>query len=72
MPKLVSLPAKKIIKILEAHGFVFDHATGSHYFYHNITAKRLVAVPFHRQDVKKGTLLSIINQAGLDKALFRK
>jgi predicted RNA binding protein YcfA (HicA-like mRNA interferase family) len=67
LPKLPSLTPKKVIKILEQHGFQLDHSSGSHLvFYHPEKAKR-VTVPFHRKDIPKGTLLAILKQAGIDK-----
>ena len=67
MPKSPVLTAKKVIAKLIQSGFRLDHSTGSHYiFYHSITKKRVV-VPYHTKDLPKGTLLSILKQAGLSK-----
>ena len=67
MPKLPSLTPKKIIRVLEQHGFQLDHSTGSHrIYYHKDTGKR-VTVPFHTNDLPLGTLLSILKQAGLSR-----
>jgi len=67
MPKLPVLTAKRLIKILEKLGFRLDHKTGSHFiFYHPLLYKR-VTVPVHTKDLPKGTLLSILKQAGIGK-----
>ncbi|PIT93523.1 hypothetical protein COU00_03925 [Candidatus Falkowbacteria bacterium CG10_big_fil_rev_8_21_14_0_10_43_11] len=67
MPKLKNLTPKKLIKIIEQKGFQLDHATGSHFiFYHPLLYKR-VTVPVHTKDLPKGTLLSILKQAGIGK-----
>jgi predicted RNA binding protein YcfA (HicA-like mRNA interferase family) len=67
MPKLPVLTPQDVIKILENKGFILDRAKGSHYiFYHPIT-KRRVIVPYHKNNLPKGTLLAILNQAGISK-----
>ncbi|HDZ87851.1 MAG TPA: type II toxin-antitoxin system HicA family toxin [Nitrospirae bacterium] len=54
-----------IIKILLQNGFELDHQTGSHRVYYNSVTKRRAVVPYHKRDIPKGTLLSILKQAGL-------
>ncbi len=67
MPKLPILTSARIIKILKKKGFQLDHATGSHFiFYHRELSKRVV-VPHHSKDLPKGTLFTILKQAGIDK-----
>ncbi len=57
-----------LIKLLEYHGFVFKRAKGSHQIYYNATTNITVIVPVHgAKDIKKGTFLAIIKQAGIDK-----
>jgi predicted RNA binding protein YcfA (HicA-like mRNA interferase family) len=59
---------KYLIKILEAYGFVFKRAKGSHQLYYNASTNTTVIVPFHgNKDLKKGTFLAILKQAGIDK-----
>lgn len=67
MLKLPIITSKKLIKILEKIGFQLDHTTGSHFiFYHPQTKKRAV-VPYHIKDLPKGTLMSILREAGITK-----
>ena len=66
MSKLPSLTSDKIIKILLENGFVLDHQTGSHRIYLNEETKKRVVVPYHKKDLPKGTLLSIIKAAGIE------
>lgn len=65
MPKEPSLTPDRIIKILLKNGFELDHQAGSHRVYYNPVTKRRAVVPYHRRDLPKGTLLSILRQAGL-------
>ncbi|MDR3642602.1 MAG: type II toxin-antitoxin system HicA family toxin [Candidatus Doudnabacteria bacterium] len=67
MPKLPVLTARRIIKLLKRNGFILDHATGAHYIFYNAARDRHVTVPYHAKDLPKGTLLSILDQAGLDR-----
>lgn len=67
MSKLPVLTSKQIIKVLQKKGFALDHITGSHYIFYHPLYKRRVVVPYHIKDLPKGTLLSILKQAGLDR-----
>jgi predicted RNA binding protein YcfA (HicA-like mRNA interferase family) len=67
MPKLPALTPRDIIQMLEERGFVLDRVKGSHHiYYHSATGHRAV-VPFHKKDLPKGTMLSILKQAGIDR-----
>jgi predicted RNA binding protein YcfA (HicA-like mRNA interferase family) len=53
---------------LEENGFIFKRSKGSHKLYYNPINNKTVIVPLHRgKDLKKGTFLAIIKQAGIDK-----
>jgi predicted RNA binding protein YcfA (HicA-like mRNA interferase family) len=65
MPKIPSLTAEKVIKLLLQHGFELDHQTGSHRVYFNKTTKKRAIVPYHRKELPRGTLISILKHAGL-------
>lgn len=67
MPKLIVLKPKEIEKLILKKGFVFDHSKGSHKIYYNSVEKSRVIIPFHKRDLPKGTLLSILHQANLTK-----
>ncbi len=64
----MNLSAKNLIKILRKNGFEFRRAKGSHQVYYNNETNKTVIVPLHgNKDLAKGTFLSIIKQAGIDK-----
>lgn len=67
MPKLPVLTPRLVIRILLKQGFVLDRASGSHHIYFHSILKKRVTVPIHTRTLPKGTLLSIIKQAGLSK-----
>jgi predicted RNA binding protein YcfA (HicA-like mRNA interferase family) len=64
---------REFIKILEAHKFWLERQESSHRHYKN-AAGNLVTVAAHDlgDEVKKGTLKSMIRQSGLSQKLFRK
>ena len=64
----MNLSPKHLIKFPEEKGFVFKRAKGSHQLYYNPESNKTVIVPVHGgKDLKKGTFLAVIRQAGLDK-----
>ncbi|MFZ3382723.1 MAG: type II toxin-antitoxin system HicA family toxin [Candidatus Methanoperedens sp.] len=62
MPKLPSVSGKKIIRSLNKIGFTIVRQKGSHVFMQK--GEATVTVPLHNP-VKKPTLKSILNQAGV-------
>ena len=69
-PALSDLPVRKVIKALESVGFSYVRTRGSHAVYRNRDG-RAVVVPQHGV-VKRGTLASILRQAGLTPGEFLK
>ena len=63
MTKLPSLKSKEIIRALQRAGFVEHRQKGGHKILKKNTLR--VIVPIYPRDLKKGTVLSIIEQAGL-------
>lgn len=66
MPKLYS--SRRIITVLQEHGFVAIDQTGSHkkFRYENST----VIVPSPKREIPYGTFMSILRQSGLKKEDF--
>jgi len=67
MPKLPTFTYKKLIRVLEKSGFQIDHTTGSHFIFYNKINKKRATVPLHRKELPKGTLMSILKEAGISK-----
>jgi predicted RNA binding protein YcfA (HicA-like mRNA interferase family) len=69
------MKVRELIGILESQGFVLERRRGSHRIYKGRVGgkARLVVVAGHREsdDIKPGTLRSIIRQSGLPKRIFR-
>lgn len=66
MPPLPIVRPKQVIKVLQGIGFIIVRQTGSHIrLVHQTESRRRVTIPFHKKDLKKGTLKSILQQAEL-------
>ena len=60
---------REVIKALSKKGFYVTHQRGSHMYLTDMNRKHKVTVPRH-DPIKTGTLLSIIEQAGLARDEF--
>jgi len=67
MPKLSLFTSRKLIKTLKALGFQLDHTTGSHFIFYNPQTKKRAVVPHHTKDLPKGTITSILKEAGVSR-----
>jgi predicted RNA binding protein YcfA (HicA-like mRNA interferase family) len=68
MPKLPAVKSREVIRFLEQNGFILDHASGSHFIFYHPTSKRRAVVAQHNRDIPKGTLLSLLREAGFSRA----
>lgn len=69
-PALADLPLRKVVNALTKAGFVHVRTKGSHAVYQHPNG-RVVVVPQHAT-VKRGTLASILRQAGLTTVEFQQ
>ncbi len=67
MSKLPAVKPRELIKFLEQNGFVLDHVSGSHYIFYHPGSRRRAVVPRHNRDVPRGTLLSLLREAGFSR-----
>ena len=70
MPKLPSLKPREVVKKLKKLGFIKHHQVGSHLTMKHPETKQRAVIPMHLKDVKRGTLASILREAGIDRELF--
>lgn len=69
MSKLPILSAREVIKVLGKFGFRVHRQTGSHIHLWHPERRLLVTVPNH-QELAKGTLISIMKQAKIERDMF--
>jgi predicted RNA binding protein YcfA (HicA-like mRNA interferase family) len=66
MSDLPIVRPRQVIRALERAGFFVHNTRGSHYFLrHPEKPGILVTVPYHRRDLKRGTLRSILRPTGI-------
>ena len=63
----MNLSPEYLIRLLEKNDFVFRRSKGSHRVYYNPINDKTIVVPYHNgKDLKKGTFMTIIKQAGIE------
>jgi predicted RNA binding protein YcfA (HicA-like mRNA interferase family) len=70
MSNISSYTPKDIAGILKNKGFIHDRSKGSHQVWINPVSGKRVVLPMHKKDLPKGTLYSILKQAGIEKDDF--
>ena len=71
--RLPALKPKDVFRVLTKAGFFLHHSTGSHYYLKHPDKPELrITLPWHTRDLKRGTLRSIIEQAGYTVDEFAK
>ena len=71
MARLRVLSGAEVCRILAQHGFVEVRQRGSHVVMQKRAGKTTVTVPVPDHDeLRRGTLLSIVRQSGLPRAPF--
>lgn len=71
MPKLRVLSGQEVCKIMSQHGFVNVRRKGSHIIMQKREGQTTITVPVpDHQELRIGTLVGIIRQSGLPRALF--
>lgn len=59
------MTSQEMIKYLKKNGFEIISQNGSHVKLKNFETGRMVIVPYHSKDLKKGMEQAILKQAGL-------
>ncbi|MDR1505547.1 MAG: type II toxin-antitoxin system HicA family toxin [Treponema sp.] len=60
------MTVREVLKLLRDDGWFVHEQNGSHVQLKHPVKKDRVTVPNHRGDIKRGTLHSILKQAGLE------
>ena len=71
MNRLPPAKPRQVLRALQRAGFVVHHTSGSHYILkHPGKPGSRVTLPYHNRDLKRRTLESILDQAGLTHEEF--
>lgn len=65
--KLPVIKPIQIVKILESVGFEKRRQTGSHLILRHPKTGKIIPIPIHSRELKRGTLMSILKQAELSR-----
>jgi len=66
--RLPALTSADVIRIIERAGFRFIRPRGSHRIF--ACGNALIVVPFHRGDLRTGTIRAIVKASGLSTEAF--
>ena len=69
---MASFKAREIVKILQKLEYIQKRQTGSHLIMYNPKVKRIIPVPIHTKELKKGLVRAIIKQAVSTEEEFLK
>lgn len=69
---MASFKPKEVVSILKKLGFTEKRQTGSHLMMYHSDKNKIIPVPIHAKDIKKGLIKGIIKQAGSTEAEFIK
>jgi len=68
--RLPSVRPREVVRALERAGFAQYRQTGSHLIMVHRGRKKIVTVPMHAREIKRGLLSGIIKQSGLSQREF--
>jgi predicted RNA binding protein YcfA (HicA-like mRNA interferase family) len=72
MTKLPIVSAKQVIKVLSKFGYEYDHQKGSHVILRKrVAPHRRISIPNY-EELPRGTLRAILEEAGLTDEQFLK
>ncbi len=69
---MASFKPREVVSILQKLGFNEKRQTGSHKVMYHPDTKKIVPVPIHPKDIKKGLMKGIIKEAGSSEEEFLK
>ena len=67
-----SFKARELVRILEKLGYIQKRQTGSHLIMYHAKQKKIIPVPMHANELKKGLVRGIIKQAESSEEEFLK
>ncbi|MDD5055278.1 MAG: type II toxin-antitoxin system HicA family toxin [Candidatus Peribacteraceae bacterium] len=70
MNRLPALNPAQLVRALKTVGFKKVRQNGSHLVLVSQDQRRLVVVPMHKRDIKRGLLFGILKSAGLSQREF--
>lgn len=69
---MASFKPREVISILQKLGFIEKRQTGSHKIMYHAVRNKIIPVPIHPKDIKRGLIKGIIKQAESSEEEFLK
>ena len=69
---MASFKPKEVVRILQKLGYIPKRQTGSHLIMYHPKKHKIIPVPIHSKDIKKGLLRAIIKEAESTEQEFLK
>ena len=69
---MASFKPKEVVSILKKLGFIKKRQTGSHLVMYHSNKNKIIPVPIHSKDIKRGLMKGIIKQAESTEEEFLK
>lgn len=63
--RLRQVTPKELIRVFERLGFIIRRITGSHVILRHSATGKIISIPYHSSELKRGLLFGIIKQAGV-------
>lgn len=68
--RLPAVKPRQLVRVLEKHGWELARIKGSHHIYAHAINPKLIAVPVHQGDLKRGLLAGVLKDAGISRSEF--
>ncbi len=73
MPRIPTVSAQKLIKVLKKKGFIYDRTKGSHQIYIRLRDNLSISIPVHKgRDLGRGITKAILQDAEISDQEFLK
>jgi predicted RNA binding protein YcfA (HicA-like mRNA interferase family) len=70
--KLPSLKSKDVIKVLKKLGYFKIRQTSGHEIFYHSAKKKIIPIPIHNKDLKRGLVRAIIRELEISRDEFIK
>mgnify|MGYP001773686387 CR=1 FL=1 len=68
--RLPAIKPKELIMVLKKLGYIEKRQTGSHKIFYHPFKKKIIPVPWHNKDLKRGLLRVIIRELEISRERF--
>lgn len=70
--RLPAVKPRQLIRVLEQKGWTLHRTKGSHHVFVHPTSPKVITVPVHPGDLKRGLVAGVLKDAGITREEFLK